>query len=203
MRVSREFAAAGLVSGHIYVMGGCLPGSSSWAEVFYPLTDVWDRVPSPLDKRYKWMHGNVVLRDKLYAVGDMGGIIFDPRGLSWEPISMELDHGWRSKAAVVCDVLFSCDNLGKILGYVEEENCWYELRGWESEMPRVTSGAMLTNVAGKLYVLWELSQHGWERKVGLASLEISRAPNLLMAKVLWCHVSMLSGSAIHTLSLAL
>ena len=84
MSVAREFAATGLILGRIYVMGGCPPGCSSWAEVFDPRTNVWDPVPSPLDKRYKWMHGNVVLSEKLYCVADMGGIVFDPRRLSWD-----------------------------------------------------------------------------------------------------------------------
>ena len=149
------------------------------------------------------MHGNVVLRDKIYAVADMGGIVFDPLHSLWDSISIELDKGWRGKAAVVNGILFSCDNLGKILGYVVEEDCWFELQGWETELPRISSCAMLTNVGGKLYVLWELSQHGWDRKFMLASLKISREPRVLTAKVLWYHMSVLSGAAIHTLSLAM
>ena len=41
MRVGREFAAAGVLNGKIYVIGGCLVDtfarSTNWAEVFDPV----------------------------------------------------------------------------------------------------------------------------------------------------------------------
>eukprot|EP00250_Pteridium_aquilinum_P007693 c17363_g1_i1 orf=98-1156(-) len=211
MKVAREFAAVGVIAGQIYVLGGCLPGSSingaaSWAEVYDPCTNQWNSIPSPPDKRYKWMHGNAVLHDKLFAVADMGGIIFDPLHSTWDCISNKLDAGWRGRAAVVNNVLFSCNNLGKLLGYDLEEDLWLEVQGWEKEVPKLVSCAMLTNVGGKLYVLWEIPQSGWETKFALAALDVLKQPGLLTGKVLWYHViscSMLVGATIHSLSLAL
>lgn len=210
MKVAREFAAAGVIAGRIYVLGGCLPGSSmngaaSWAEVYDPLTNQWSNIPSPPDKRYKWMHGYAVLHDKLFAVADMGGIIFDPYRSSWDSISAKLASGWRGRSAVVNNILFSCNYLGKLLGYDLKEDLWLEVQGWERKVPKMVS-AMLTNVAGKLYVLWDIPQRGWETKFALAALDISREPGLLRGKVLWYHViygSMLVGTTIHSLSLAL
>ncbi|KAI5075031.1 hypothetical protein GOP47_0010992 [Adiantum capillus-veneris] len=211
MKVAREFAAAGVIAGQIYVLGGCLPGSSvrtsaNWAEVYDPRSDEWSSIPSPPEKRYKWMHGNAVLHNKLFAVADMGGIIFDPFHSTWDCISDKLDAGWRGRAAVIDDILFSCNNAGKLFGYDCQEDMWLEVQGWEKDVPKLVSCAMLTNVGGKLYVLWEIPQSGWETKFALAALAVSKGPRLLTGKVLWYHViscSMLIGATIHSISIAL
>lgn len=210
MMVPREFAAAGVIGGRIYVLGGCSPGSlagaAAWAEVYDPRTNQWSRISSPPERRYKWMHGNAVLDGKLFAVADMGGTIFDPCCVTWNPISANLDLGWKGRAAVVNNILYSCNYLGKILGYVVEEDRWQEVQGWEEQVPKMVSCAMLTNVAGKLYVLWEIPGSGWETELALAALDIHKEQRLLRGKVLWYHViscSMLVGAIIQSLSLAL
>lgn len=210
MKAPREFAAAGVIEGRIYVLGGCYPGSlagtAAWAEVYDPLTNRWSSIPSPPERRYKWMHGNAVLEGKLFAVADMGGIIFNPSSSTWNSISVNLDLGWKRRAAVVNNILFSCNNLGKILGYDLEQDQWLEVQGWEQDVPKMVSCAMLTNVAGKLYVLWEIPGRGWDTKLALAALDIHKEQRMLWGKVLWYHViscSMLVGATIQSLSLAL
>lgn len=85
MRISREFAAAGVVEDKIYVIGGCVVDtwarSKYWAEVFDPKTRIWDSVDSAQDNllREKWMHASVVINNRIYAMADRNGVIYEPR----------------------------------------------------------------------------------------------------------------------------
>lgn len=139
MRVRREFAAAGAIDGKIYVLGGCQPstwaGSTSWAEVYDPCSEVWSSISSPPEMREKWMHGNAVLEGKLLAMADRGGVVFDPVTSSWDNVSKRLDIGWKGRAAVVDGVLFSYDFLGKIKGYDPGRTGGLSCRGCKSIYP--------------------------------------------------------------------
>eukprot|EP00249_Psilotum_nudum_P014284 c24750_g1_i1 orf=688-1737(-) len=210
MKVCREFAAAGVIGGRIYVLGGCSTasstGASAWAEVYDPLVNCWVSIPSPPERRDKWMHGNAVLDGKLLAVADRGGIVLDPSSFSWHSISANLDSGWKGRAAVVKNTLFSCNYLGKILGYDSEEDKWSEVQGWQKDLPKMVSCAMLTNVSEKLYVSWEMPRRGWDTELVLAALDICKESGILHGKVLWWRViscDMLVGAIIQSLSLAL
>nr|DAD40187.1 TPA_asm: hypothetical protein HUJ06_014510 [Nelumbo nucifera] len=156
MRVGREFAAAGVANGKIYVMGGCLVDSwarsTNWAEVFDPVTWSWAPVPSPMEVREKWMHGSAVIDEKIYAVADRGGIVYDPGEATWGYVPTELEAGWRGRAAVVDGILYCYDYLGKIRGYDAKEGIWKELKGVEKDLPKLLWGAMLANVGGRVAV---------------------------------------------------
>ncbi|KAI3838639.1 hypothetical protein MKX03_030405 [Papaver bracteatum] len=86
MRVSREFAAAGVVNGRIYVIGGCLVDSwfrsSHWVEVFDPVEGEWEAVPSLVDVKEKRMHRRAVIGDKVYAMADRGRLVYYTKELS-------------------------------------------------------------------------------------------------------------------------
>ncbi|CAN6484781.1 unnamed protein product [Victoria cruziana] len=159
MRVAREFAATGEIDGKIYVVGGCQPDSwsrsNSWAEVFDPRVGAWAPVPSPIEMRDKWMHGNAVLDGKLLAVADRGGVAYDPRNCSWSYVSCELDSGWRGRAAVVGGILYCYDYLGKIRGFDPDDSQWKKLKGVKKMLPKFLCGATMANVGGKLFVVWE------------------------------------------------
>lgn len=193
MRVRREFAAAGAIDGKIYVLGGCQPstwaGSTSWAEVYDPCSEVWSSISSPPEMREKWMHGNAVLEGKLLAVADRGGVVFDPVTSSWDNVSKRLDIGWKGRAAVVDGVLFSYDFLGKIKGYDPRQDRWLELQGVQKYLPKFLSGATLANVAGRLYVVWEGQGSNKETDLLCAALEVDREPNGgLRGTILWSQV---------------
>ncbi|GMY11249.1 F-box/kelch-repeat protein SKIP6 [Fagus crenata] len=164
MRVGREFSAAGVVDGKVYVMGGCVTDSwarsAHWAEAFDPSVGKWEPVPSPVQIQDKWMHASVVMDGKIYAMADRGGIAYDAREKSWECVEGEMDYGWRGRACVVDDVLYCYDYLGKIRGFQSRESAWRELKGVESELPRFLCGATMANVGGKLMVLWEEKGNG-------------------------------------------
>ncbi|KAF4371687.1 hypothetical protein CsatB_023682 [Cannabis sativa] len=159
MRVGREFAAAGVVDGKIYVMGGCAVDSSArsahWAEVFDPVVGRWEAVPSPIEVRDKWMHASAVVGGRIYAMADRGGVVYSPMRKEWEGVGVDLDMGWRGRACVVDEVLYSYDYLGKIKGFDFRNGEWKELKGVDKELPKFLCGATMANVGGRLIVLWE------------------------------------------------
>ncbi|KAF5480751.1 hypothetical protein F2P56_001468 [Juglans regia] len=206
MRVGREFSAAGVVDGRIYVMGGCVVDtwarSTHWAEAFDPRTGKWEAVPSPIEVRDKWMHASAVVDGKIYAMADRGGIVYDPRNGKWESVESELDLGWRGRACVVDGILYCYDFLGKIRGFDGREKEWRELRGVENGLPRFLCGATMANVGGNLVVVWEEKGRGrvketeiWCAEIGVEKRQDGRE---LWGKIGWVEKvrSVPSGSSI-------
>ena len=178
MRVGREFAAAGVVDGKIYVMGGCVADtwarSTNWAEVLDPSTGKWDTVPSPVDVRERWMHASAVVEDKVYAMADRGGVAYDPRNRAWESVGSELDLGWRGRACVLDGVLYCYDYLGNIKGFDVKEGIWKELKGLEKGLPRFLCGATMADVGGKLFVVWGGKGSGKELEIWCAEIDVKK-----------------------------
>lgn len=176
MRVSREFAAAGVVDGKIYAIGGCVPDtfarSANWAEFLDPAAGRWERVPSPPEIREKWMHASAVVDDRVYAMADRGGVAFDPRSGAWESVGTELDLGWRGRACVVDGVLYCYDYLGNIKGFDVKRGLWKELKGLYC-LPRFLCGATMADVGGKLVVVWECG-NGKEMEIWGAEIEVNK-----------------------------
>ncbi|XP_015890976.3 F-box/kelch-repeat protein SKIP6 [Ziziphus jujuba] len=164
MRVGREFAAAGVVDGKIYVMGGCVVDSwaraTHWTEVFDPIAGRWEAVPSPVEIREKWMHASAVVGGRIYAMADRGGVVYDPREKVWEGVGSEMDLGWRGRACVVDGVLYCYDYLGKIRGFDVVKDVWKELKGVDKGLPKFLCGATMANVGGRLVVVWEAKGGG-------------------------------------------
>ncbi|XAR73291.1 hypothetical protein NMG60_11007211 [Bertholletia excelsa] len=190
MRVGREFAAAGTVNGKIYVMGGCQVDnwarSVNWAEVFDPVSGSWTAVPSPIEARDKWMHASAVIHEKIYAMADRGGVVYDALGGKWGVVSKRLDMGWRGRAAVVDGVLYSYDFLGRIRGYDVEEDVWKELKGVGKGLPKFLCGATMANVGGRLFVVWEGNRSGKEMEIICAGIEVQKDQNGdLSGSILW------------------
>ncbi|KAI3850107.1 hypothetical protein MKW98_001051 [Papaver atlanticum] len=159
--LAREFAAAGVVHGRIYVIGGCLVDSwfrsSHWAEVFDPVEGEWEAVPSPVDVKEKRMHRCAVIGDK---------------ELSWDVVKTEIDLGWRGRATVVDGILFCYDYLGKIKVFDENVGWWRELKGLVSGLHKFLCGATMANVGGNLCVLWERKGMGKEMEICCAEISI-------------------------------
>ncbi|XP_061372589.1 F-box/kelch-repeat protein SKIP6 [Gastrolobium bilobum] len=178
MRVGREFAAAGVVDGKIYVIGGCVADtwarSANWAEVLDPAVGRWERVASPVDVREKWMHASAVVENKVFAMADRGGIVFDPRSGAWESVGTELDLGWRGRACVVDGILYCYDYLGKIKGFDVKGGVWKELKGLEKGLPRFLCGATMADFGGKLVVVWECQGSGKEMEIWCAEIVVNK-----------------------------
>ncbi|XAR73294.1 hypothetical protein NMG60_11007214 [Bertholletia excelsa] len=163
MRVGREFAATGTVNGKIYVMGGCQVDnwarSVNWAEVFDPVSGSWTAVPSPVEARDKWMHASAVIHEKIYAMADRGGVVYDASGGKWGVVLKWLDMGWRGRAAVV-----------------DGEDVWKELKGVGKGLPKVLCGATMANVGGRLL----------EMEIICAGIEVQKDQNGdLSGSILW------------------
>ncbi|KAK4264851.1 hypothetical protein QN277_025974 [Acacia crassicarpa] len=194
MRVGREFAAAGVADGKIYVIGGCVADtwarSTNWAEVFDPETGRWDTVPSLVEVRDKWMHASAVIDGKVYAMADRGGVVYDTRNKVWESVGCELDLGWRGRACVVDGVLYCYDYLGNIKGFDVKKGVWKELRlrGLEKDtkgLPKFLCGATMADVGGKLLVAWEEGS-GKEIQICCAEIEVTKNDEgELWGKIAW------------------
>lgn len=177
MRVGREFPAAAVIDGRLYVMGGCVPDTwaraAYWAEVLDPAGNgSWAPVPSPTDVREKWMHASAVMDGKMYAMADKGGLVFDPLTGEWDSVGGELDMGWRGRACVVNEVLYCYDYLGKIRGFDGRSGVWKELKGVEHGLPRFLCGATMANMGGNLVVVWEVKSNGNGREMEVLGAEI-------------------------------
>lgn len=191
MRVGREFSAAGVIGDKIYVIGGCVVDTwaraRNWAEVFDLKAESWSSVCSDIVYREKWMHASAVIDDKIYAMGDRGGVKFDPGKLSWESVESEIDMGWRGRGSVVNGVLYCYDYLGKIRGFDVKRGEWKELRGVEKGLPKFLCGATMANLGGKLVVVWEGSGRN-VREMGIycAEIEVEKDGNGdLWGKIEW------------------
>lgn len=189
MRVGREFAAAGVVDGKIYVVGGCIADTwakaTNWAEVFDLAIGRWDTVPSPVEVREKWMHASAVVDGKVYAMADRGGVAYDTRDRVWESVGSELDLGWRGRACVVDGVLYCYDYLGNIKGFDMGKGVWKELRGLEKDLPRFLCGATMVDFGGKLLVVWEEGS-GKEMRIWCAEIEVTKNEDAeLWGKIAW------------------
>ncbi|CDP12899.1 unnamed protein product [Coffea canephora] len=170
MMVGREFAAAGVVNGKIYVLGGCLV--DSWAEVFDPDTGLWAPVPSPIEVRENGMHASAVVEGR-------GGVVYDIGLGNWGKVS--------KRAAVVRGVLYCCDYLGKIRGYDVEKGVWKKLKG--VRLPIFSCGATMVNFDGRLCVVWEKKGSGKEVEIKCADIEVWKEEDgKLDGRILWSGV---------------
>ncbi|KAL6175913.1 hypothetical protein ACLB2K_052551 [Fragaria x ananassa] len=110
MRLTREFAAAGVVGGRVYVIGGCMTNSwtrsECWAEALDPGTGHWEAVASPVEVRGKWMHTSAVIGGRVYALADWGGVVYDTKTRVWEGVEKKMDMGWRGRVCVVHGMLY-------------------------------------------------------------------------------------------------
>ncbi|XP_010416951.1 PREDICTED: F-box/kelch-repeat protein SKIP6 [Camelina sativa] len=193
MRVGREFAAAGVIDGKIYVIGGCVVDnwarSINWAEMFDIKTQTWEPVASPgMEVREKWMHASAVMEGKVYAMADRNGVVYEPKENKWGMPEKRLDLGWRGRACVIDNILYCYDYLGKIRGYVPKERVWRELKGVES-LPKFLCGATMANRGGKLVVLWEgKAGSGGSRRMDIWCAEIDverRGEGEIWGKIDW------------------
>ncbi|KAJ3670646.1 hypothetical protein LUZ60_008072 [Juncus effusus] len=163
MSTAREFAASNVINGRIYTIGGCLPHSESWAESLDPFekNPKWVPIPSPENIREKWMHGCVVLSNRLLAMADRGGVSYDPSQESpWGSVPKRVDLGWKGRAAVVDEILYTYDYTGKIKGYDPKTDKWRRVLGLDKHLPKFLCGATLVGFDGILCLIWENKNKG-------------------------------------------
>ena len=62
-------------------------------------------------------------------------------------------------------ILYCYDYLGKIKGFNVGREVWEELKGLEKGLPRFLCGATMTDLGGKLCVVWECQRNGNEMEI--------------------------------------
>ncbi|KAH7306996.1 hypothetical protein KP509_22G041400 [Ceratopteris richardii] len=149
--------ACAVADGKLYMIGGSQGQRlcrSVWA--FDPRFNSWQSV-APMK-----------VARKFAAAGVLAGQIhtYNPHTNEWTtiPSPPEKRYKWFHESAVLQNKLFAVADMGGVVGGEGQqlEDTWLEVQGWQKDVPKVASCAMLTNVGGKLYVLWEIPKSGWE-----------------------------------------
>ncbi|KAJ3702663.1 hypothetical protein LUZ61_006368 [Rhynchospora tenuis] len=162
MSTAREHAAASIVNGRMYAIGGCLPSSEVWAESLNPFdgSPQWVTIDSPVHVRKKTMHGCLLLSGQILALAVWGGVAYDPGQntgscSAWGPVPKQLNLGWIGKAVVMNDIVYSCDYMGRIVGYDARMDKWRTVLGIDENLPKFHNGVTLANLHGVLCVIWK------------------------------------------------
>ncbi|ESQ33330.1 hypothetical protein EUTSA_v10009897mg [Eutrema salsugineum] len=170
MRRVRYCAAAGVIDGKIYVIGGCEKRYQDWdwIEVFDLETQVWDTVRGPYPyASWNWKKGyvpgssefvtHVVMNEKIYVKDPAGCFVYEPRERKW---FWENQAGslWLRPCCVVDDLLYSIDclrTLGHLLVvYDPKEKIWGPVSGLDDGLPNLFYNvSSVANRGGKLVIL--------------------------------------------------
>ncbi|XP_010459550.1 PREDICTED: kelch repeat-containing protein At1g19470-like [Camelina sativa] len=175
MRRGRNKAAAGVIDGKIYVIGGFrkrCPLESEWIEVFDLEKQIWESLPGPYPESStsSQFRTYVVMEDKIYILDYKGCLVYEPkrrRGDEWDASAVGAAHPiknmWKESFAVQCvvdDMLYTVDRrctLGHpIVVYDPKEKTWRPVKG-ESlrRLPNyiVHPASEMANFGGKLAIL--------------------------------------------------
>ena len=158
MLVPRQHAVTTVLNGKIYVMGGCDPRSSIWAEVLDPAIGSWEELVSP------YLGSRSICEavgGKLYATS---GFAYDPRNRVWESIKDDVWFGVERSLCLVGDVLYCFDFSSDGIKCLEVRDVieggiwkWKEVKGLDKVLPHCwTWEAAMATAAGKLFLVWKL-----------------------------------------------
>ncbi|KFK33115.1 hypothetical protein AALP_AA6G333000 [Arabis alpina] len=157
MCVEREYPAANVFDGRIYVTGGCKESdSSNWMEVYDPETGIWECVLSP--EGNSRVHKSAVIDGTIYNMFGNGGLAYKPKEDKWETIGgiTYLDLGWPWLSYCVVDnVLYCCCNSDGLKWYDSKRCYWMDLKGLKGLPKFAGYGCVkLADYGGKLAVFW-------------------------------------------------
>uniref|UniRef100_A0A1J3JUS8 Putative F-box/kelch-repeat protein n=1 Tax=Noccaea caerulescens TaxID=107243 RepID=A0A1J3JUS8_NOCCA len=203
---ARASAAAGVVDGKIYVLGGCEEGKARiYGEVFDPETQTWDALPMPgLDEkclRFPMVYESAVVmtmeeKKKVLALsGTAEGLMYNPSEGILKRGNFDLcgkRRGWQ----VIENVIYSCETGGRILWCEATEMerrtnkgmKWGEVMGLE-DLRKTLCASKLVSYGWGVSDHWEFFE--WERaREGLLKAHVddvypghklsSSGPNLLL-----------------------
>uniref|UniRef100_A0A1J3I9H2 Putative F-box/kelch-repeat protein n=1 Tax=Noccaea caerulescens TaxID=107243 RepID=A0A1J3I9H2_NOCCA len=142
MGVARASAAAAVVDGKIYVLGGCRfdDESLSWGEVFDTRTQTWESLPPmPFRKKHhEYIHDCVVRDRDVHAVDiEERSFYYSPREGKWGIGNRSEVEGLRRDWCMIGNLVFSLSRHGRIYWCEQEpgpENLyrWKEVKGLEA-----------------------------------------------------------------------
>ncbi|XP_010456616.1 PREDICTED: putative F-box/kelch-repeat protein At3g24610 [Camelina sativa] len=138
MGVARAYAAAQVVDGKIYVLGGCRRfDPNKWGEVFDPKTQTWDTLPPmpsmPTRKEgNKNIHDSVVRDQKVYVVdGTVRTYYYSPRQGQWGSGNRGQVKGNRRDWCMIDNLVYCLNVNGSIYWFEPDE---FDLREPEGMM---------------------------------------------------------------------
>ncbi|KFK30596.1 hypothetical protein AALP_AA6G002100 [Arabis alpina] len=184
MQTLRNFPAATVVDGKIYVAGGCREEDcipSKWMEVFDPNTQTWEFVLGPFaDHCERWIEKSAVIDGEIYMFGHKS-VAYKPKEEKWQVIQglTSLEFGWaKASYCVVDNILYCYNNLHGIKCYDSKLGHWIRLVGLKG-LPKFAkySCVQLAEYGGKLVVLWDkyLPCSGYQdKKIWCAVINLER-----------------------------
>ncbi|VVB10081.1 unnamed protein product [Arabis nemorensis] len=194
MRLPRANAAAGVVDGKIYVLGGLglgleLDGYTSYGEVFDPKTETWDCLkpfPEELELHGGYIHDCFVRDQKVYAVcGKIDGtdttFYYSPREGNWGSGNSRSSLGNARDWCMVGDLLYSISRDGTIYWCEPEELDWREPEGMVTKEVKGLDSLKKSLSCSRLIFFDHQNVHLWEqfRKVYNGTFRIPEVMDLL------------------------
>ncbi|KAF3493978.1 hypothetical protein DY000_02057259 [Brassica cretica] len=169
MRVARFRAAAGVIDGKIYVMGGCENRiSKDWVELFDLERQIWLGTGAEDSDVSGGFVTYDVVKDKIYVLGRRQSLhVCEPkegRIIIWEGAASELTGLWQGSSCVVDDLLYTIDPMcwrgHPIIVFDPEEGVvegvWKPVKGVYGLPPCFhwyAYESRMANVGGKLVIL--------------------------------------------------
>ncbi|EFH54824.1 predicted protein [Arabidopsis lyrata subsp. lyrata] len=149
MKVARCRAAAGVIDGKIYVIGGCKS---------------WSSVPGPYPKAFEREEflTYAVMKEKIYCLDLFSNVhIYDPKESKWESwVSGALSYFWNDSSCVIDNLLFCKNTIVRFHGwrpvkiYDPERKVWCFLEGLQGFPENIfLDECKMANFGGKLLIL--------------------------------------------------
>jgi len=165
MQRARCHAAAGVIDGRIYVIGGREPQDADWVEVFDVTTESWETVPTQCPNEASengLLVQYVVIQGKIFILDLDCCFAYEPvQGLweSWDDGSESMRFWHSSSSCVVGDLLYALDLTcaleHPIVVYYPNELVWRPVMGVDTaHLPILCEyRSTLANFDGKLVIL--------------------------------------------------
>ncbi|XP_023640926.1 putative F-box/kelch-repeat protein At2g29800 isoform X1 [Capsella rubella] len=162
MNKDRCYAAAGVIDGKIYVVGGSEKRYYDWVEVFDVENETWEVVSGPFPPVASWRGmyiAHVVMEDKIYILDGPFCLAYDPRLGRWENWGLESPKRqcWGPSSCMVDGLLYAFNPQPfpepPILVYDPKDMDWRSVKGITLWPRLVYTDSRMANVGGKLVIL--------------------------------------------------
>ncbi|VVB08478.1 unnamed protein product [Arabis nemorensis] len=186
MNRARCGAAAGVIDGKIYVIGGFekkrLSGDD-WIQVYDFKTEVWSPVPGPYHygSELGEFETSVVMEEKIYVLDRDSCFSYEPKTRKWESSYDRLRDFWLMSSCVVDDRLYTIDPLGismlgsSLIVYDPVEKDWVAVKGVHGLPKLLYHDAKMANFGGKLVILGASQMYtGGERDIWCVEIGLER-----------------------------